>query len=66
MISFYGQDYPGLDDPTNLKRFCTPAGDGDFRVFRQQVGAKFVDISVEYYDNILTTATIGSAQITPS
>ena len=66
VISFYGQDNPGLDDPTNLKRFCTPAGDGDFRVFRQQVGAQFVDISVEYYDNILTTATIGSAQITPS
>lgn len=65
-IGFYGQDNPGLDDPSNFKRFVTPAGDGDFRVFRQQVGAKFVDISVEYYDNILTTATVGLGQITPS
>ena len=65
VLAFYGQDNPGLDDPSNLKRFVTPAGDGDFRVFRQQVGAKFVDISVEYYDNILTTATIGATSITP-
>lgn len=66
MFSFYGQDNPGLDDPSNIKRFCTPAGDGDFRVFRQQVGAKFVDISVEYYDNILVAATIGAGGLIPS
>lgn len=65
-IGFYGQANPGLDDPSNLKRFCTPAGDGDFRVYRQQVGAKFVDISVEHYENILATATIGAGQLTPS
>ena len=66
VTSFYGQDNPGLDDPSNLKRFVTPSGDGDFRVFRQQVGAKFVDISVEYYDNLLVTATVGAGAITPS
>lgn len=65
-IGFYGQSNPGLDDPSNLKRFCTPAGDGDFRVYRQQMGAKFVDISVEHYENILATATIGAGQLTPS
>lgn len=65
MFSFYGQDNPGLDDPSNIKRFCTPAGDGDFRVFRQQVSAKFVDINVEYYDNILIAATIGAGGILP-
>lgn len=65
-IAFYGQSNPGLDDPSNLKRFVTPAGDGDFRVFRQQNGAKFVDISVEYYESTLATATPGIAQLTPS
>ena len=65
-IGFYGQSSPGLDDPSNLKRFVTPAGDGDFRVFRQQVGPKFVDISVEYYENTLATATVGIGQLTPS
>jgi hypothetical protein len=66
VIPFFGQTTPGLDDPSNLKRFVTPAGDGDFRVFRQQVGPKFVDISVEYYENTLATATVGMGQLTPS
>lgn len=63
-IAFYGQDNPTRDDPTNLKRFVTPVADGDFRVYRQPVGAKFVDISVEYYDIILATATVGLGQLT--
>lgn len=66
VLAFYGQDNPGLDDPSNFKRFVTAAGDGDFRVYRQQVNSKFVDISVEYYDNILTTATPGAQMLTPS
>ncbi len=63
-LQFYGQDNPTRDDPTNLKHFITPVGDGDFRVYRQPVGAKFVDITVEYYDNILATATVGANQLT--
>ena len=66
VIPFYGQSNPGLDDPSNLKRFVTAAGDGDFRVYRQQYGPKFVDISVEYYENTLATATVGMGQLTPS
>jgi hypothetical protein len=66
VTAFYGQNNPGLDDPSNFKRFTTAAGDGDFRVFRQQQGPKFVDITVEYYDNILNTATVGANQLTPS
>lgn len=61
---FAGQDAPSRDDPTNVKRFVTPVGDGDFRVYRQPVGAKFVDISVEYYDNVIATATVGAQSLT--
>ena len=63
---FIGQDAPTRDDPTNVKRFVTPVGDGDFRVYRQPVGAKFVDISVEYYDNVVGTATVGAQSLTIS
>jgi hypothetical protein len=59
LFIFIGQDAPTRDDPTTLKRFVTPVGDGDFRVYRQPVGAKFVDISVEYYDNIVATSAVG-------
>ena len=65
-VAFYAQDNPTRDDPTNLKRFVTPVADGDFRVYRQPVGAKFVDISVEYYDVIVQTATVGIGQLTVS
>lgn len=66
VVIFLGQDAPSRDDPTNVKRFVTPVGDGDFRVFRQPVGAKFVDISVEYYDAIVGTATVGAQAATIS
>ncbi len=65
-IQFYSQDNPTRDDPTNLKHFVTPVGDGDFRVYRQPVGAKFIDITVEHYDNIVGTATVGINQLTVS
>jgi len=64
VIVFQGQDSPSRDDPTNVKRFVTPVGDGDFRVYRQPVGAKFVDISVEYYDTVVGTATVGAQSLT--
>lgn len=66
VIVFCGQENPTRDDPTNVKRFVTPTGDGDFRVYRQPVGAKFVDISVEYYDSIAGTATVGAQSLTIS
>lgn len=63
-VAFYAQDNPTRDDPTNLKRFVTPVADGDFRVYRQPFGPKFVDITVEFYDVIVQTATIGIGQLT--
>ena len=64
VVLFLGQDAPSRDDPTNVKRFVTPVGDGDFRVYRHPVGAKFVDITVEYYDSVVGTSTVGAQSFT--
>jgi hypothetical protein len=64
VVAFFAQDNPTRDDPTNLKRFVTPVADGDFRVYRQPVGAKFVDISIEHYEMIQQTATVGIGELT--
>ena len=48
------------EDASNIKRFISNTQGGTpFRVFRQQVNAKLVDITVEHYSNILATATLG-------
>ena len=48
-----------MDDPTNGKRFWTPAdGGGKYRVYEQQVSAKHVDLAVEHYSNTIITSTM--------
>lgn len=63
-VFFHAQDLVGVDDPTHVKRFVTPAGDGDLRVYRHEVGAKFIDITVEHYDDIVGTSTVGAEKLT--
>lgn len=46
-------------DASNVKRFVTPVGGGDFRVYTQQVSAKQYVVSVEHYSNILTVKSTG-------
>ncbi len=53
------------DDPSNIKRFVTPVGEGGIRVYRQE-HAKYVDISVEHYSNIVITSTLGIRMFTVS
>ena len=65
-VAFYAQDNPTRDDPTNVKRFVTPVSDGDYRVYRQPIGSKFVKISVECYDLLVQTATIGAGMLNVS
>ncbi|MES2692783.1 MAG: hypothetical protein V4773_04865 [Verrucomicrobiota bacterium] len=65
-VFFHAQDLVGVDDPTHVKRFVTPAGDGDLRVYRHEVGAKFIDLTVEHYDEIVGTSTIGAEKLTIS
>lgn len=48
------------EDASNIKRFVSNTQGGTpFRVFRQQLNSKFVQITVEHYSNILATATLG-------
>ena len=48
------------DDPSHVKRFVsnTDAG-GRFAVYVQPYGAKFWDVTVEHYSNIIVTTTLG-------
>ena len=64
---YYALSGAGKDDPSNIKRFFTPAnGGGKFRAYQQQVSAKLIDISVEHYSNVIVTSTLGIRQITVS
>jgi hypothetical protein len=54
----------GKDDPSNVKRFVTPAGTR-YRVFRREAD-KWIDLSVEHYSNIVITSTLGIRKLTVS
>lgn len=58
VILFNAHHVLDKDDPSNLKRFITPTEEGLFRVFVEN-HAKFTDISVEHYSNIITTSILG-------
>lgn len=67
VLFFYGQDNAGKDDPSHTKRFWTPVdGGGKYRVYRQEVGAKFIDITVEHYSNCSVTTSNGLRKFTIS
>lgn len=63
---FNAQSGAGKDDPSNIKRFVTPMGGGKFKVYRQEVTSKLIDISVEHYSNIVCTSTLGIRKRTVS
>lgn len=65
VLSFYGEDGVTMDDPTNFKRFWTPAeGGGKYRVYEQPVSSKLIDLTVEHYSNVVTTSTVGLRKLT--
>lgn len=55
VLGYYAVQGAGKDDPSNVKRFITPAGTR-YRVFRAEKD-KFVDLSVEHYSNIVITSS---------
>lgn len=66
--NFYGVvAYDGLtkDDPSHLKQFYTPAAGGRYRVYRKITGPadKHVEITVEHYESIVATGTVGLARL---
>lgn len=64
-VFFYAQDFVDNSDPTHVKRFVSPVdGGGDMRVHREEVGPKFVDITVEHHDDVVGTSTVGAEKLT--
>ncbi len=53
------------DDPSHLKQFYTPAAGGRWRVYRRETGPgdKFIEITVEHYESIVATTTLGLARL---
>jgi hypothetical protein len=67
VLMFIANDGLSVDDPSNIKRFVTPAeGGGLVRVYQQQVNAKLFDITVEHYDLVKITSTLGIRKFTVS
>ena len=65
VYAYYAQDGAMKDEPSNIKRFVTPAGGSDFRVY-VETNSKFTDISVEHYSAIVVTSTLGIRRLAVS
>jgi hypothetical protein len=65
VYAYFAQNGAMKDEPSNIKRFVTPAGGSDFRVYVEQ-GAKFTDISVEHYSSIVLTSSLGIRRLAVS
>ena len=61
VVAFNAQSGIGKDDPSCVKRFFTPVG-GGMRVYRQEY-AKYIEVSVEHYSNIVVTSTVGGKKL---
>lgn len=59
---FNAERYVDKDDASNLKRFVTPTPEGNFRVF-METAAKYTDISVEHYSQIINTSHLGASRL---
>ncbi len=67
VLMFLAMSGADTEDPSNIKRFTSPTdGGGPIRVYVQQVTSKLVDITVEKYERIVITSTLGIRQFTVS
>lgn len=63
IFAFYAQNGLLKDEPSNIKRFVTPCEEGNlFRVYVEEQ-AKFTDITVEHYSNIVVTSNTNIVQL---
>jgi hypothetical protein len=65
VLMYYVSPSAMLDDPSNIKRFVTPTESGPIRVYVEE-HAKYVDVSVEHYSNVVVTSTLGLRMFTIS
>lgn len=67
VFAFYAEAGQSPDDPSNIKRFVTPAGGQTFRVYvTEGPNPKLIYITVEHYSNLIATSTVGWRQWTVS
>lgn len=60
IFAFYAQPGATKDEPSNLKRFVSG---NPFNVYVEET-AKYTDITVEHYSNIVRTSTLGIRKLT--
>ncbi len=58
VYAFFSDDSGIKDEPANIKRFVTPTEQGAYRVYLEE-HAKYTDLTVEHYSNIIITSTSG-------
>jgi hypothetical protein len=67
VLEFFAADNLDPEDPSNIKRFWTPAeGGGRWRIYSQQISSKLYVITVEHYSLIKVTSTLGLRKLTIS
>ncbi len=67
VLMFFALSGADVEDASNIKRFTSPVeGGGPVRVYVQQVTSKLVDITVEHYELIKVTSTLGIRKFTVS
>lgn len=59
---FYTRNELIKDEPANIKRFVTPIDGNNFRVYVEE-HAKFTDLTVEHYSNIMVTSSAGIVKL---
>jgi len=67
VVAFYGEDGAGPEDPSHTKRFWSPCADGtEHRVYVMQKSEKLWAITLERYNKMAVTSTVGLSKYTIS
>lgn len=67
VVAFHAEDGVGPEDPSAAKRFFSPCGDGTpYRVYVRQVSEKLWALTVERYNKLVVTSTVGLVKYTIS
>jgi len=59
VFAYMAEAGAGKDDPSNIKRFTTPMDGGAWRVYKQEVNASIIDVTVAHYSYIAITCNLG-------
>jgi hypothetical protein len=65
VIAFYAEAGVGPEDPSTTKRFWSPCEGGEqYRVYVDRTNPKFSKITVERYNRMVVTSTLGAKKLT--